>query len=99
VLDVGADDSGGVLGAEGERLRFALAGGTTAVLPRVHLFRDDIGLFTDGTREEARLLEDGGTYLANVVETEDFAGDGLDVVPKVSLGRKQIAGAAYGFDG
>ena len=37
VLDVGADDAGGVLGAEGERLSF-IAFGAAAILPGEHFF-------------------------------------------------------------
>ena len=98
VLDVGADDAGGVLGAEGEGLGlFGLGAG--AILPGVHLLGDDVGLFADAAGEEGGVLEDGGANLAEAVAGEDRAGDGFDAVPEGGLGREEVAGAADGLQG
>ncbi len=98
MLDVGADDAGGVFGAEGEGLRlFGLGAG--AVFPGVHLFGDDVGFFADAAGEECGVLEDGGADFAEVVAGEDLAGGGLDAVPECGFGRQKIARAADGFQG
>ena len=73
VLDVGADDSGGVFGAEGERLRL-LGLGAGAVFPGVHLFGDDVGVFAYAAGEELRVFEDGRADFAEVVAGEDAGG-------------------------
>ncbi len=96
VLDVGADDAGGVLRAEGERLGL-LAGGAGAVFPGVHLFGDDVGFFAYAAGEELGGFEDGGADLAEAVAGEDGAGGGFDAVPECGFGRQQVAGAADGL--
>ena len=98
VLDVGADDAGGVFGAEGEGLGF-LALGAGAVFPGVHLFGDDVGFFADAAGEEGGVFEDGGADFAEVVAGEDGAGDGLDAVPEGGFRGEQVASAADGFEG
>ena len=70
VLDVGANDAGGVLGAEGEGWAFSDCG-AGAVLPGVHLLGDDVGVFADAAGEERGVFEDGGADLAEVVAGED----------------------------
>ena len=95
VLDVGADDASGVLGAEGQRLRL-LAGGAALVFPGEHLFGDDVGLFADATGEELRVFEDWGADFVEVVAGEDVAHLGLDTVPEVGVGREKVASSADG---
>ena len=98
VFDVGADDAGGVFGAEGEGLGlFRLS--ASAVLPGVHLFGDDVGFFADAAGEEAGVFEDGGADFAEVVAGEDGAGGGLDAIPEGRFGREQVARAPDGFEG
>ncbi len=98
VLDVGADDAGGVFGAEGEGLRlFGLRAG--AVFPGVHLLGDDVGFFADAAGEEGGVFEDGGADFAEVVAGEDGAGGGLDAVPEGRFRRQQVARAPHGFQG
>ena len=96
VLDVGADDAGGVLG-HSEGLRFPTRAG--AIFPGVHLLGDDVGLFADAAGEELGVLEDGGADLAEAVAGEDLAGDRFDVVPERGFGGKKIAGPADSFQG
>ena len=83
VLDVGADYAGGVLGAEGEGLA-ALSLRTfsaAAILPCVHLFRDDVGLFAYAAGEEFGGFKDGRADFAKGVTGKDCASGGLDTVP------------------
>ena len=96
VLDVGADDAGGVFGAEGELLGF-FAGGAGAVFPGEHLFGDDVGFFAYAAGEEVGGFEDGGADLAEAVAGEDGAGGGFDAVPEGGLVGQEVAGAADGF--
>ena len=60
MLDVGADHRRRVLRAQRERR-------AVAVLERVHLLGDDVGLFADAAREQLRLLEDRRADLVVVV--------------------------------
>jgi hypothetical protein len=98
VLDVGADDSRGVFGAEGERLRF-FGLGAGAVLPRVHLFGDDVGFFADAAREEPGVFKNRCPDLAEVVAGENLAGGGLDAVPEGRFRGKQVSRTPHGFEG
>src|SRR5262249_7476576 len=50
VLYVGADDAGGILWTQRQRLPTGLTGGTAAVFPGVHLLGDDVGLFANAAR-------------------------------------------------
>ena len=98
VLDVGADDAGGIFRPKGEGLRlFGLSAGS--VFPCVHLFRDDVGFFADAAGKEACVFEDGGADFAEVVAGKDLARGLFDVVPEGRLGRQQITGTADGFEG
>ncbi len=98
VLDIGADDAGGVFGAEGEGLGL-FAGGAGAIFPGVHLFGDDVGFFAYAAGEEFGGFEDGGADLAEAVAGEDGPGGGFDVGPEGGFGREEVAGSAYGFEG
>src|SRR4051794_6881981 len=79
VLNVGANNSGGVLGTKGERLA-AIAFGAPAIFPGVHLFGDDVGFLTDAAGEELGGFENGSTNFLEVIFAEHIAADGLDVV-------------------
>ncbi len=97
VLDIGADDAGGVLRPQGERLRlFRLC--ARLVLPGVHLLGDDVGLLAHAAGEERGVLEDGCANLAEVVAGKDAARGSIDVVPQLGFRRQQVAGAADGFN-
>ena len=97
VLDVGADDAGGVFRAEGEGLGlFALGAG--AVVPTVHLFRDDVGLFADAADKEFGGLEDGGADLTEAVAGEDGTGGSFNAIPEFGFRREKVASAADRFD-
>ncbi len=97
VLDVGADDAGGVFRTQGEGLRlFGLRAG--AIFPRVHLFGDDVGFFADAAGEELGVFKDGGANFAEVVAGEDAARGGFDAVPEFGFRRQKIARAAHGFE-
>ena len=91
VLDVGADDAGGVFGAKGEGLCL-LALGAGAVFPGVHFFRDDVGLFADAAGEEFGGFDEGGADFAESIAREEGARDRFDAVPKLGLGRQEVAG-------
>ncbi len=80
MLDVGANDAGGVLRTEGQRLRL-LALRASLVLPGEHFFGDDVGLFADAAREERRIFEDGSADFVIVVAREEVAHFGLDPIP------------------
>ncbi len=91
MFDVGADDAGRVLRAEGEA-------GIVAVFEGVHLFGDDVGFFADASREESGFFKDGGADFLIVVGVKKFAGDAFDVVPDRDGRREDVAGAFNGFD-
>ena len=97
MLDVGADDAGGVFGAEGERLSF-IAFGAAAILPGEHFFRDNVGLFAYAAREQFGGLEDGRADFVEVVGAEDVAHGGFDEVPERRVGREKVAGSSGRFD-
>src|ERR1019366_2914084 len=97
VLDVGADDAGGVFGTEGERLS-SIAFGAAAIFPGEHFLRDDVGLFAYAAGEEFGGLEDGGADFVEVVGAEDVAHGGFDEVPERGVGREKVAGSSGRFD-
>src|SRR6202012_6107595 len=70
-----------------------------AILPGVHLLRDDVGFFADSAGEEAGVFEDGRADFSEVAAREDAAGGGFAVVPKFCFGRQEVAGAPDGFPG
>ncbi len=98
MLDVGADDSGGGFGAEGEGLGL-LAGCAGAVFPGEHFFADDVGFFAYAAGEEFGGFEDRGADFAEAVAGEEGSGGGLDVVPERGLVGEEVAGAADGLEG
>src|SRR5208282_3613871 len=97
VLDVGADDAGGVLGAESQGLAF-IAFGAAAIFPGKHFFGDNIRLFAYAAGEQFGGLEDRGADFVEVVGTENVADGGVDEVPERRVGRKKVAGSSGGFD-
>ena len=99
MLDVGANDAGGVFRAEGELLGL-FAGGAGTVLPGVHLFGDDVGFFTDSAGEKFGGFEDGGTDFAEAVAAVDGAGGGFDAVPELGFGgrRSRVPRTAFNVD-
>ena len=80
MLDVGANDAGGVLRPQGQGLRF-LALRSRLVLPREHFLGDDVGVFADAAREQLRVFEDGSADFVKVVAREDVAHLGLHAIP------------------
>jgi hypothetical protein len=84
MLNVGANDPGGILRTQGEALA-TITLGASAILPRVHLFRDDVCLFTNAAGEELRHFEDGGADLAEAVARKDGAGGSFYVIPKIGI--------------
>ena len=74
VFDVGADDDGGIFGAQGERRFVAVGEG-------VHLLGDDVGFFAYAAREELRFFQDGRADFVVVVGPENGAGHCFHMVP------------------
>ena len=70
-----------------------------AVLPRVHLLRNNVGLLAHAPRKEPSVFEDGGANLAEVVAGKDLACGCFDAVPQLRLRRQQIARPAHSFQG
>ena len=97
VLDVGADHSGGVFGAQSQRLPL-IAFGAAAIFPGKHFFRDDVGLFAYASGEEFGGLEDGRADFVEVVGAEDVADGGFDEVPERRVGREKVAGSSGRFN-
>src|SRR5262249_13740469 len=81
-----------------QRLRLlALRAGT--VLPREHLFGDNVRVLAHAAGKELRVFENGRTDFVEVIEAEDIATGLLHVLPECGLRRQQVAGSAHGFDG
>jgi hypothetical protein len=80
VLDVGADDAGGVLGAQSKALR-PVAVGSGTIFPGVHLLGDDVGLFPYAARKERGVLEDRRANLTKAVACKDRSCGRLHIVP------------------
>ena len=91
VLDIGAHHGGGGLRAERERR-------AVAVLPGVHFFADDVGIFAHAAGEERGLFEDGRADFVIVESAEHFARLRLDAVPDGAGGRQNIARSFDCFD-
>jgi hypothetical protein len=49
---------------------------------RIHFFANDVGVATDGTREEFGGLEDRSANFAEAEGAEDFVGGLLNVMPE-----------------
>src|SRR5579884_631822 len=69
-----------------------------AVLERVHLLPDDIGLFADTARKQGRFLEDRRPDLLVVVAPENVARDRFDMVPHRARRRENIPRPLYRFN-
>ena len=97
VLDVSADDAGGVFRAQGQGLTF-IALGAAAIFPGKHFLADNIGLFAYAAGEQFRGLENGGADFVEIVGAEDVAHGGFDEVPERGVGREKIARSSGRFD-
>ena len=97
VLDVGADDAGGVFWAEGQRLAF-IAFGATAIFPSEHFFRDNVRVFANASGEQFGGFEDGSADFVEVVGAENVADGGFDEVPERGVGWEKVAGSSGRFD-
>ena len=98
MLDVGANHAGGVLGAQGERLRlFRLR--PRAILPRVHFFGDDVGFLADAAGKQRGVFKDGRADFAEVIPREHGACSSFNAVPKRRFRWQQVARPANGFQG
>src|SRR6266498_452968 len=71
---------------------------TSSILPCVHFFRNDIGLFTYAAREQLRIFKNRRTNFVEVVRAEHVAHRGLHKVPQRRLRREKIASSSNGFD-
>src|SRR5262249_24258221 len=80
VLDVSAHHSGSIFRPQRERLpRLALC--ARPVFPRVHFLGNNIGLFSDRSRKQLRLLENWRADFLKVVGAKHVARGCFDKVP------------------
>ena len=97
VFDVGADDARRSLGTKSKRLP-PVALGAPAILPRVHFFRDNIGLFAHAASEQFCRLEDRRANFLEVVGAEDIAHRRLHKIPQRRLRRQQVSRSSDSFN-
>src|SRR6478735_927166 len=97
VFDISANNTRRVLGPKGQPLAF-FALRARALFTGKSLFRDNLALFAHGALKQLQVFDDRRANFLKVVDAEDIADRGLDKVPRFGLRRKQIAGAADGFD-
>jgi len=74
VLDVGADDRGGIFGPQGERSIVAVGEG-------VHLLGDDVGLLADTAGEQLRFLQNRRADFLIAIGVKNGARRGLHLIP------------------
>src|SRR3984957_1749307 len=87
MLNVGADDPGGVFRTKSEGLPGLWSEG-------VHLLRNHIGFLSDAAGEQLRFLKDGGADLAKGIALKGAPHCGFNVIPEFGFGRQQIPGPA-----
>src|SRR5690606_32618309 len=75
VLNGGADYAGSELGTQGEVFIVQRVG------ERVHFFLDDVGDFSDTSREQAGILEHRRTHVAIAVSGQPVAHNGFKLFP------------------
>jgi len=88
MLNIGANNGGGVLRPQSQRTAIAVFEG-------IHLFIDDVGFFANAAREQSRLLENRGTNLLIVKTREDAAGGRFHLIPDSARRRQDVA---HSFD-
>lgn len=91
VLDHGADDAGGALGAEGHGL-------AATVVEGEGFLADDVGGFAGPALEELGVFEDGGSDFAVVEDAGGLASGGFDGVPAPGAVGEDVFAAFGGVD-
>ena len=88
VLDVGAADRGGRLGAQRD-------GVAPLVFEGVHLLGDDVGFLADAAREEFGALEHGHSYLPVAVARKNLPREPLGAMPPQGFFGQDVFHAAH----